>query len=78
MPRWQDTADLKTLHNLLDEAATKDLRTETIQVGAESTVREYSPVRSVPSSLPKMRPCSRPRFAADDRCAAHSVHCAAD
>ena len=24
-----------------------------------------------------MRPCSRPRVAADDRCAAHSAHCAA-
>ena len=31
--RRQDTADLTALHNLLDEAATKDIRTENIQVG---------------------------------------------
>ena len=31
--RRQDTADLTALHSLLDEAATKDIRTENIQVG---------------------------------------------
>ena len=31
--RRQDTADLTTLHSLLDEAATKDIRTENIKVG---------------------------------------------
>ncbi len=30
--RRQDTADLTALHSLLDEAATKDIRTENIQV----------------------------------------------